>query len=74
MCLQDLNQGGASGGSPDPTINLEEFVLDPAPQGQTIKCRITRDKKGMDRGIYPTYYLHMERDDGKKVGPALWYC
>lgn len=39
----------------------------PAPQGVTVKCRITRDKKGMDRGMYPTYYLHLEREDGKKV-------
>ncbi|KAF8564991.1 hypothetical protein P879_04758 [Paragonimus westermani] len=49
----------------DPTENLEEFVLYPAPQGVTIRCRITRDKHGMDRGIYPTYYLHMEREDRK---------
>ncbi|XP_026863248.1 tubby protein homolog isoform X5 [Electrophorus electricus] len=47
--------------------DLEEFTLRPAPQGVTVKCRITRDKKGMDRGMYPTYYLHLERDDGKKV-------
>ena len=39
----------------------------PAPQGVTIKCRISRDKKGVDRGMYPTYFLHMERDDGKRV-------
>ncbi|CAI5777488.1 Tubby-like protein [Podarcis lilfordi] len=45
--------------------NLEEFVLQPAPQGVTIKCRVTRDKKGMDRGLYPTYYLHLDND--KKV-------
>ncbi|XP_067352526.1 tubby protein homolog isoform X5 [Channa argus] len=47
--------------------DLEEFSLRPAPQGVRVKCRITRDKKGMDRGMYPTYYLHLERDDGKKV-------
>uniref|UniRef100_A0A2K6P630 Tubby-like protein n=1 Tax=Rhinopithecus roxellana TaxID=61622 RepID=A0A2K6P630_RHIRO len=47
--------------------DLEEFALRPAPQGITIKCRITRDKKGMDRGMYPTYFLHMDREDGKKV-------
>ncbi|XP_072233994.1 tubby-related protein 3 isoform X1 [Leuresthes tenuis] len=47
--------------------NLEEFVLRPAPQGVTVKCRITRDKKGMDRGLYPTYFMHMEREDGKRV-------
>ncbi|XP_052458047.1 tubby protein homolog isoform X1 [Carassius gibelio] len=54
----------------EPSIDvddLEEFTLRPAPQGVAVKCRITRDKKGMDRGMYPTYYLHLEREDGKKV-------
>lgn len=51
--------------------DLEEFSLRPAPQGVRVKCRITRDKKGMDRGMYPTYYLHLEREDGKKV---RWVC
>nr|XP_025967651.1 tubby-related protein 1 [Dromaius novaehollandiae] len=46
--------------APSPAVevgNLEEFVLRPAPQGLTVKCRVTRDKKGMDRGLYPTYLL-----------------
>ena len=30
--------------------NLDQFVLEPAPQGALVKCRITRDRKGMDRG------------------------
>ncbi|XP_071941801.1 tubby-related protein 3-like isoform X2 [Antedon mediterranea] len=47
--------------------DLDAFVLRPAPQGQTVKCRISRDKKGIDRGMYPTYFLHMERDDGKRI-------
>ncbi|XP_076862958.1 tubby-related protein 3 isoform X2 [Brachyhypopomus gauderio] len=47
--------------------NLEEFVVRPAPRGVTVKCRITRDKKGMDRGLYPTYFMHLEREDGKKL-------
>ncbi|XP_070281471.1 tubby protein homolog isoform X1 [Myotis yumanensis] len=47
--------------------DLEEFAQRPAPQGITIKCRISRDKKGMDRGMYPTYFLHLDREDGKKV-------
>ncbi|KAJ7330066.1 hypothetical protein JRQ81_016240, partial [Phrynocephalus forsythii] len=47
--------------------NLEEFALRPAPRGITVKCRITRDKKGMDRGLFPTYYMHLERDDNRKV-------
>lgn len=54
-------------GSLSDTENLEEFVLQPAPRGFTVKCRITRSKKGMDRGLYPIYFMHMEREDGKKV-------
>ncbi|XP_057274244.1 tubby protein homolog isoform X8 [Pezoporus wallicus] len=67
------NKEAASAPSPstnEPLIDvddLEEFAIRPAPQGVTVKCRITRDKKGMDRGMYPTYYLHMEREHGKKV-------
>ena len=71
--MDDQDRGspqGAMGRSytPDVTENLDEFVMKPAPQGVTMKCRITRDKRGIDRGIYHTYYLHLERDDGKKVG------
>lgn len=47
--------------------NLDSFVLEPAPQGALVKCRITRDRKGMDRGLFPTYFLHMEKEDGRKV-------
>lgn len=70
--MDDQDRGspqGAMGRSytPDVTENLDEFVMKPAPQGVTMKCRITRDKRGIDRGIYHTYYLHLERDDGKKT-------
>lgn len=47
--------------------NIEQFVLQPANKKMYYKCRITRDRKGMDRGLYPTYFLHLERDYGKKV-------
>ncbi|XP_055724019.1 tubby-related protein 1-like [Salvelinus fontinalis] len=53
---------------PSPDIefdSLEEFVLQPAQQGVTVKCKMTRDKRGMDKGLYPTYYLHL--DNEKKV-------
>ncbi|XP_062314069.1 tubby-related protein 1 [Osmerus eperlanus] len=53
---------------PSPEIefdNLEEFVLQPAPQGRTVRCKVTRDKRGMDRGFFPTYYLHL--DTNKKA-------
>lgn len=47
--------------------NLEKFVMEPAAQHVHYKCRITRDRKGMDRGLYPTYFLHLEREGGKKI-------
>ncbi|XP_012055969.1 PREDICTED: LOW QUALITY PROTEIN: protein king tubby [Atta cephalotes] len=47
--------------------NIEQFVLQPANKKMHYKCRITRDRKGMDRGLYPTYFLHLERDYGKKI-------
>ncbi len=44
--MQEMNSGlAARGNTPDPTEDLEDFVYRPAPQGITIKCRITRDKK-----------------------------
>lgn len=49
---------------------VEQFVLEPAKEGTLVKCRISRDRKGMDRGLFPTYFLHVERDDGKKVCKA----
>ncbi|KAK9872111.1 hypothetical protein WA026_016155 [Henosepilachna vigintioctopunctata] len=47
--------------------NIEKFVTQPAQQKVLYKCRITRDRKGMDRGLYPTYFLHLEKDYGKKI-------
>lgn len=46
---------------------VDQFVVQPAQQGVLYKCRITRDRKGMDRGLFPIYYLHLERDYGKKI-------
>ena len=47
--------------------SIEQFVLQPANKKMHYKCRITRDRKGMDRGFYPTYFLHLEREFGKKI-------
>ncbi|KAK6329009.1 hypothetical protein J4Q44_G00009870 [Coregonus suidteri] len=47
--------------------DLEKFALHPAPRDTTIQCRITRDRRGVEKGMYPTYYLHMEKEDGKRV-------
>ncbi|CAF0829655.1 unnamed protein product [Rotaria sp. Silwood1] len=50
------------------TEDLDRFVYTPAPNGLgDIQCRITRDKRGMEKGLFPTYYMHVERPgDGKK--------
>ncbi|XP_057559984.1 tubby-related protein 3 isoform X1 [Hippopotamus amphibius kiboko] len=47
--------------------SLEGFAYSPAPRGVTVKCRITRDKKGVDRGLFPTYYMHLEKDENRKI-------
>uniref|UniRef100_A0A8C7ZI49 TUB like protein 1b n=1 Tax=Oryzias sinensis TaxID=183150 RepID=A0A8C7ZI49_9TELE len=55
----------ASERPPSPEIefdNLEDFVMDPAPQGVTVKCRVTRDQRGVDKSLYPIYYLHLDND------------
>ncbi|KAK6733994.1 hypothetical protein RB195_017642 [Necator americanus] len=49
------------------SANIEKFVQAPAKRNVIYKCSITRDKRGMDKGIYPTYYLHLEREDKKKI-------
>uniref|UniRef100_A0A8C6QYE4 Tubby C-terminal domain-containing protein n=1 Tax=Nannospalax galili TaxID=1026970 RepID=A0A8C6QYE4_NANGA len=54
--------------TPSPPLEVgepREFVLQPAPQGRAVRCRLTRDKKGMDRGMYPSYFLHLDTE--KKV-------
>lgn len=69
--------------SPMSVEDLEKFALRPAPRDVTIQCRVTRDRRGMEKGIYPTYYLHMEKEDGQRVstppnhfacGFELWQC
>ncbi|CAH8869873.1 unnamed protein product [Trichobilharzia szidati] len=49
----------------DSTGDLDGLILKPAPQGVTMHCCITRDKRGVDGGIYPSYYLHLEKEDRK---------
>ncbi|GLH04872.1 Protein king tubby [Gryllus bimaculatus] len=66
-CSDDSNFNNDRELEGDVKGNLENFVLEPGCQSVQYKCRITRDRKGMDRGLYPTYFLHLERDYGKKV-------
>ncbi|KAI4807785.1 hypothetical protein KUCAC02_027570 [Chaenocephalus aceratus] len=53
--------------SPISVEDLEKFALRPASRDVTIQCRVTRDRRGMEKGMYPTYYLHMEKEDGNRV-------
>ncbi|KAL7076015.1 hypothetical protein ACQ4LE_004346 [Meloidogyne hapla] len=51
----------------DVTENLEQFVMEPIRKNCTLKCRISRDKRGVDKGMFPTYYLHLEKNDGRRT-------
>lgn len=62
---QDSAQASEVEGSVEGPVEM--FVVTPAKHGTVYKCRIARDRKGMDRGLYPTYFLHLEKDYGKKV-------
>lgn len=50
----------------DRIINLNEFVMKPAPEGVCIKCRVQREKKGMERSMYPSYFLFLEMEASNK--------
>ena len=37
-----------------------KFVSQPISSDVTLQCTIIRDKKGLDRSLYPTYYMHLQ--------------
>ncbi|VDN97919.1 unnamed protein product [Rodentolepis nana] len=46
---------------------MEKFIRNSAPKGMTIRCRITRDKHGIEGGLFPSYYLFLEgREDRRQ--------
>ena len=55
--------------APGPRLgeDMEAYVLRPALRGLTVQCRISRDKRGVDKGMFPFYYLYLEAADGRKV-------
>lgn len=55
--------------APGPRLgeDMEAYVLRPALRGRTVQCRISRDKRGVDKGMFPFYYLYLEAADGRKV-------
>ncbi|KAJ8775451.1 hypothetical protein J1605_016301 [Eschrichtius robustus] len=54
--------------APGPRLgeDMEAYVLRPALRGLTVQCRISRDKRGVDKGMFPFYYLYLEAADGRK--------
>ncbi|XP_022379808.1 tubby-related protein 2 [Enhydra lutris kenyoni] len=54
--------------APGPRLgdDMEAYVLRPALRGRTMQCRISRDKRGVDKGMFPFYYLYQEAADGRK--------
>ncbi|XP_045628123.1 tubby-related protein 2 isoform X1 [Ursus americanus] len=46
--------------------DMEAYVMRPAQSGHTVQCRISRDKCGVDKGMFPFYYLYLEAADGRK--------
>ncbi|KAM5134760.1 tubby-related protein 2 isoform 2-T2 [Callospermophilus lateralis] len=40
--------------------DLETYVLRPAQRGHMVQCCISRDKHGVDKGLFPIYFLYLE--------------
>ena len=61
--------------APGPQLgeDMEAYVLRPAMRGRIVQCRISRDKRGVDKGMFPFYHLYLEAADGRKVrSDSLW--
>ncbi|KAM5297517.1 tubby-related protein 2 [Glossophaga mutica] len=52
--------------APGPQLgeDMEAYVLRPAVRGCTVQCCISRDKRGVDKGMFPFYYLYLEAVGG----------
>ena len=47
--------------------NLNAFVNSPAPDGMSMRCRVQREKRGMERSMFPTYYLYLDRGESARM-------
>ena len=72
----DKDEDGGIGALAEMLDNLDSFVVEPTPQGAVVKCRITRDRKGMDRGEldYQTLKIKLKKAVSlKSLGCSLSY-
>ncbi|OWK16512.1 TULP2, partial [Cervus elaphus hippelaphus] len=55
--------------APGPRLgeDMKAYVLRPAMRGHMVQCCISRDKSGVDKGMFPFYYLYLEAADGRKA-------
>ena len=51
----------------DTIANLTAFVKKPAPDGTIVRCRVQREKRGMERSMFPTYFLFLDRGENYKM-------
>jgi hypothetical protein len=50
--------------------DLNRFIYAYIPKAYPLyfRCCLRRDKPGLEKGLFPAYYLHTERpDNGRKV-------
>ena len=45
--------------------NLGEFVYESVPEHTILKCRITRNRKGVDKGSHKFYNMHYNSNKSK---------
>uniref|UniRef100_A0A2K5CNX0 TUB like protein 2 n=1 Tax=Aotus nancymaae TaxID=37293 RepID=A0A2K5CNX0_AOTNA len=55
--------------SPCPRLgeDMKAYVLRPLLQGIRMQCYINRDNRGVDKGLFPLYYLYLENPNGVKL-------
>jgi hypothetical protein len=46
-------------------IDLKKFVFFKCPENLSVKCRITRNNRGIERTMNPEYYIHFELSEKK---------
>ncbi|XP_063109128.1 tubby-related protein 2 isoform X2 [Cavia porcellus] len=51
---------------PQPGENLREYMLRPTLKGHVVQCCIHRNQQGLEKGLFPVYYLYLEAAEGWK--------